>query len=59
MFDVSERLAPLEGLTKGPKAYTTVQCGPGLEDHTELNSDLVYGTGEHLHRNFTFQQYIQ
>ncbi|TFY72938.1 hypothetical protein EVG20_g98 [Dentipellis fragilis] len=37
-----ETIALLEGLTQGPKAYTSVQCGSGPEDHIELNSDLVY-----------------
>ncbi|EIN05517.1 hypothetical protein PUNSTDRAFT_74635 [Punctularia strigosozonata HHB-11173 SS5] len=32
----------LRGLTKGAKAYSSVQCGPGPEDHVELNSDLLY-----------------
>ncbi|KAF9462945.1 hypothetical protein BDZ94DRAFT_1260220 [Collybia nuda] len=41
-FNVGEKLALLEGITKAPKAYTTVQCGPGPHDHFELNSDLVY-----------------
>ncbi|RDB23552.1 hypothetical protein Hypma_009024 [Hypsizygus marmoreus] len=41
-FTVGEVMAPLEGLTKAPKAYTSVQCGPGPNDHIELNSDLVY-----------------
>lgn len=27
---------------KGPKAYTSVQCGRGQKDHIELNSDLAY-----------------
>lgn len=37
-------MAPLElgKLTKGPKTYTSVQYGPGSNDHIELNSDLVY-----------------
>lgn len=33
----------MEGLTYGPKRYTSVQCGPGPDDNVELNSDLVYG----------------
>ncbi|KAL0953502.1 hypothetical protein HGRIS_004728 [Hohenbuehelia grisea] len=41
-FKAGEVLAYLEGLTKGPRAYTSVQCGPGVNDHVELNSDLVY-----------------
>ncbi|KAJ3576468.1 hypothetical protein NP233_g409 [Leucocoprinus birnbaumii] len=43
-FKAGEYLVPLDAsrLTKGPKAYTSVQCGPGPEDHIELNSDLVY-----------------
>jgi len=35
-------MAVLKGVTKGQKAYTTLQCGRGPEDHIELNSDLVY-----------------
>ncbi|KAF5373254.1 hypothetical protein D9615_007452 [Tricholomella constricta] len=42
-FNVGDFMAPMEGLTKGTKAYTSVQCGPGPDDHVELNSDLVYG----------------
>lgn len=42
-FAEGERVARLEGLTKGPKAYSSVQCGPNLDDHIELNSDLLYG----------------
>ncbi|KAF6753054.1 hypothetical protein DFP72DRAFT_435448 [Ephemerocybe angulata] len=41
-YQPGELVAKLEGLTKGPKRYTSVQCGPGPEDHVELNSDLVY-----------------
>ncbi|THH19442.1 hypothetical protein EW146_g1729 [Bondarzewia mesenterica] len=41
-FDEGEIMAYLEGLTKAPKAYTSVQCGPNDDDHIELNSDLVY-----------------
>ncbi|KDQ61598.1 hypothetical protein JAAARDRAFT_171909 [Jaapia argillacea MUCL 33604] len=42
-FTAGQVLAPIEGITKGPKAYTSVQCGPSSdEDHIELNSDLVY-----------------
>jgi len=35
-------MAVLKGVTKAQKAYTSVQCGRGPEDHIELNSDLVY-----------------
>ncbi|KAI0295974.1 hypothetical protein BC826DRAFT_257631 [Russula brevipes] len=35
----------LTDLTKGPKSYATVQCGPGPDDHVLLNSDLSYGMG--------------
>jgi hypothetical protein len=35
-------MARLEGFTKGPKTYTSVQCGRGANDHIELNSDLKY-----------------
>ncbi|KAF8159803.1 hypothetical protein B0H34DRAFT_418720 [Crassisporium funariophilum] len=41
-FAAGEVMASLTGLTKGPKAYTSVQCGPGAEDHLELHSDFVY-----------------
>jgi len=41
-FAVHDVLAKFEGLTRGPKAYTSVQCGRGPDDHMELNSDLVY-----------------
>jgi hypothetical protein len=33
----------IDRVTKGPKAYGSVQCGPGLDDHIELNSNFVYG----------------
>jgi hypothetical protein len=39
---VHDVLAKFEGLTRAPKAYTSVQCGRGPDDHMELNSDLVY-----------------
>jgi hypothetical protein len=32
----------LSGLSRGRKAYSTLQCGPGPYDHFELNSDLLY-----------------
>lgn len=43
-FKAGDYVAPLElgKLTKGPKTYTSVQYGPGSNDHIELNSDLVY-----------------
>jgi hypothetical protein len=41
-FDAGDFLVSLEGLTRAPKAYTSVQCGRGSEDHLEVNSDLVY-----------------
>lgn len=41
-FAEGEVLCKLQGLTKGPKAYSSVQCGPGDEDHFELGSDLLY-----------------
>ncbi|ETW79066.1 hypothetical protein HETIRDRAFT_323246 [Heterobasidion irregulare TC 32-1] len=41
-FAEGQVLAFLEGLTKGPKAYSSVQCGPNSDDHIELNSDLLY-----------------
>ncbi|KAF5316544.1 hypothetical protein D9619_006144 [Psilocybe cf. subviscida] len=41
-FKAGEVMAVLTGLTRGSKAYTTVQCGRNPRDHIELNSDLVY-----------------
>jgi len=41
-FEAGELITRFEGLSKGPKAYTSVQCGPGLDDNVELNSDLVF-----------------
>jgi len=41
-FKAGEIITRLEGLSKGPKAYTSVQCGLGPDDHVELNSDLVF-----------------
>ncbi|KII85828.1 hypothetical protein PLICRDRAFT_44244 [Plicaturopsis crispa FD-325 SS-3] len=41
-FDAGEHIVLLEGLSRGPKTYTSVQCGSGLDDHVQLNSDLVY-----------------
>ncbi|KAH9967295.1 hypothetical protein BC827DRAFT_1123342 [Russula dissimulans] len=41
-FEVGEVLTDLTGLTKAPKSYATIQCGPGPEDHCSLNSDLDY-----------------
>jgi hypothetical protein len=43
-FAPNEVLAKFEGLTRAPKAYTSVQCGRRPDDHMELNSDLVYST---------------
>ena len=43
-FDAGDFIVPLEGVTKSAKAYTSVQSGPGAEDHIELNSDLVFGS---------------
>lgn len=37
-----EIICYLEGLTKGPKAYSSVQYGIGEDENFELNSDLVY-----------------
>lgn len=42
-FTAGEVITRLEGLSKGPKDYTSVQCGPNPDDHIELNSDLVFG----------------
>ncbi|PPQ79677.1 hypothetical protein CVT25_003251 [Psilocybe cyanescens] len=41
-FQPGETLALLTGISKGPKAYSSVQCGSGPGDHIELNSDLLY-----------------
>lgn len=53
----------LKGLTKGQKAYTSVQCGRGPEDHIELNSDLVYSEYQAFLKgnipNKTFQSTIR
>ncbi|KAF9421789.1 hypothetical protein BGZ76_003934 [Entomortierella beljakovae] len=35
-----EVICKVEGITRGPKRYTSVQVGK--EDHIELNSDLVF-----------------
>ncbi|KAG8922751.1 hypothetical protein FRC02_011628 [Tulasnella sp. 418] len=37
-----QRICKLEGLATGPKTYSTVQCGPGPNDHKDLGSDLYY-----------------
>lgn len=57
-FEAGEFMAPLEPsrLTRGPKAYTSVQCGPGPNDHVELNSDLVYSTSMLQTSKFQMQQ---
>ncbi|KZV72242.1 SET domain-containing protein [Peniophora sp. CONT] len=41
-FEPDTVIASVYGTTIGPKAYTSVQCGRGENDHIELNSDLVY-----------------
>jgi len=41
-FKPGEVITQLKGLLKSPKAYTSVQYGPGSDDHIELNSDLVF-----------------
>ncbi|KAI0031286.1 hypothetical protein K488DRAFT_52426 [Vararia minispora EC-137] len=41
-FATNELITRIEGTTRGPKAYSSVQCGPGEDDHIELNSDLLY-----------------
>jgi hypothetical protein len=33
----------LTDLTRRPKSYATLQCGPGPDDHILPPSDLVYG----------------
>jgi hypothetical protein len=39
----------LTDLTRRPKSYATLQCGPGPDDHVLPPSDLVYGVqGLHL-----------
>lgn len=42
-YKAGETITLIEGISRGPKAYTSVQCGLGPDDHFELNSDLVYG----------------
>ncbi|KAI9218713.1 hypothetical protein BC828DRAFT_338658, partial [Blastocladiella britannica] len=39
-YAAGEVIAPIEGVTYAAKRYTTVQTG--LNEHVELNSDLVY-----------------
>jgi hypothetical protein len=39
-FKQGDVLATLEGLTAGPKAYSSVQISE--DEHVELNSDLLY-----------------
>ncbi|KAJ7035648.1 hypothetical protein C8F04DRAFT_1000763 [Mycena alexandri] len=42
-FIQGETLTVLRNLTiRSPKAYSTVQCGRGVEDNAELNSDFLY-----------------
>ncbi|CAK5273851.1 unnamed protein product [Mycena citricolor] len=41
-FAAGEILGRLNNASTGPRAYSTVQCGPGDEDNVELNSNLVY-----------------
>lgn len=41
-FPPNTVIASLTGLTSGPKAYSSVQYGPGPSDHFELNSDLLF-----------------
>jgi len=41
-YNAGETIALIEDVSRGPKAYTSVQCGLGPDDHVELNSDLVY-----------------
>ncbi|KAN0121216.1 hypothetical protein V8E52_003804 [Russula decolorans] len=41
-FDAGEVMVYLTGITKRPKSYATVQCGPRSDDHVLLNSDLSY-----------------
>jgi hypothetical protein len=42
-FDAGQVMVHLTDLTKGPKSYATLQCGPGPDDHVLVNSDLSYG----------------
>jgi hypothetical protein len=42
-FKAEEVIAKLDTAAPGPKSYATLQCGPGPNDHIELNSDLLYG----------------
>jgi hypothetical protein len=41
-FREGEIISSLGKFTPGPKAYSTVQWGPGRTDHIELNTDLLY-----------------
>ncbi|KAF8269862.1 hypothetical protein EI94DRAFT_1724466 [Lactarius quietus] len=41
-FEAGEVMTYLTGLTKSPRTYATMQCGPGPDDHLSLNSDLLY-----------------
>ncbi|PPQ66670.1 LOW QUALITY PROTEIN: hypothetical protein CVT26_009424 [Gymnopilus dilepis] len=41
-FKSGEILTFLQGLTRSRKAYSTLQCGIGPDDHVELNSDFLY-----------------
>lgn len=42
-FTAGEVVSPLTGMSKVPKkTWTSVQWGPGDDDHLELNSVLVY-----------------
>jgi len=41
-FKAGETIAFFDSVSKCPKAYTSVQCGLGSDDHVELNCDLVF-----------------
>jgi len=41
-FKAGQILAVLSGVRRSKKAYTSVQCGRGIDDNIELNSDLAY-----------------
>jgi hypothetical protein len=36
----------VKGTMKSVRTYTTVQCGIGVDDNIDLDSDLVYGAAD-------------
>ncbi|KAH9993726.1 hypothetical protein BJV74DRAFT_877772 [Russula compacta] len=41
-FEAGEVMTHLTCMTKGPRSYATVQCGPGPGDNVSVKSDLTY-----------------